>query len=299
MVEPRNVGANHNLGWEMINAGARYLLRQALPGAEFVSLEMLRPWTERERLAAQACDVLVLVGNPRYDIGDHEWLYAGVIDQMIETGKPLVDGWAGSSGLLGASIDYNACLLESNPRNQAILSRLSRFALLITRDELAHRINGSHGLNSVFLPCSSWWGPDEVCAESSAGGERLFVSRGLAELESIHHRFADWTTVTTTDSDDDYCRSLGLVTTRVRTATELLALFQSASDVVSCRLHAAVPAARLGCSTALVAFDSRADAASAFGIPWARAELEPRPRRAIAPIDPIPVLRERLGAALQ
>lgn len=27
MVEPRNVGANHNLGWEMINAGARYLLR--------------------------------------------------------------------------------------------------------------------------------------------------------------------------------------------------------------------------------------------------------------------------------
>jgi hypothetical protein len=163
----------------MINAGIRHLFRKALPGVEFVSLPFMRPWVSGEQKLAKTCDLLILAGNPRYDGGEHKWLYSGVMDQMIAAGRPMVDAWQGGAVATGNGIEYDARQLLGNPRNQAIIDRLRHFSAIITRDNLAQRVNELAGLPSVQLPCSSWWAAAEYGVERVGGTDNVLIANNV------------------------------------------------------------------------------------------------------------------------
>lgn len=298
IVEPVEYASTGNAGWHMINAGVRWLFRQALPGVEFVSLPMLRPWDDDEQNLAKTCDVLVLAGNPRYDLGAHEWLYAGVMDQMLATGRSLIDAWSGSAVQIGNSLEHDAQRLLAHPRNQGLLERLGRFDFAIARDALAQRVNELAGIRSVELPCSSWWARRELGIDRQGGKAWIFIAHRVAETrEAIQsHARAGWRVVATDRYDAACCREMGVEPDLIFRPAELLSAFATADSVVSCRLHSAIPAASLGCKTAIIAIDTRSQAGDAFGIPWAGPNETPMPCAATDPVDPTETLRELLSA---
>lgn len=285
VVEPKDPTENGNPGWHMINAGIRYLFRKACPGVEFVSLPMMRPWVSGEHELAKTCDLLILAGNPRYDGGVHSWLYSGVMDQMIAAGRPMIDAWQGAGVANGNGIEYDANQLLGNPRNQAIIDRLKNFTI-ITRDSLSQRVNELAGLASVQLPCSSWWAAQEYGIERVGGGDLVFIANNVDCVDSVIKSHANWRVVATSRDDFDRCASLGVNAELIFKPKDLLRLFAGADTVVSCRLHSGIPAASLGCKTAIVAIDTRAQAGDAFGIPWVQPNFGPVPGLAVQPADP-------------
>jgi hypothetical protein len=270
----------------MINAGIRHLFRKACPGVEFVSLPMMRPWAPCEHELAKTCDLLILAGNPRYDGGEHKWLYSGVMDQMIAAGRPMVDAWQGAAVATGNGIEYDARQLLGNPRNQEIIDRLRHFSAIITRDNLAQRVNELAGLPSVQLPCSSWWAAAEYGVERVGGTDNVLIANNVKCTDSVILGHSKWRVVATSRIDFERCETLGVKAELVFKPLDILNLFARADTVVSCRLHAGIPAASLGCKTALIAIDTRAQAGDAFGIPWVQPNFGPVPGLAVAPKDP-------------
>jgi hypothetical protein len=294
IVEPANYSERGNPGWHMINAGIRFLFRRAYPGAEFVSLVMMRQWTDEEHALAKSCDVLVLAGNPRYDGGGHEWLYSGVMDQMIASGCRLVDAWHGTGLAMGNTVDRDAQHIMSNPRNRRIMDRLQQFDGIITRDDRAQRANEMAGLNSVQLPCSSWWAANEYGIRRTGGTDKIFIAQNVTQVTNTILEHRDWRVVATSRVDYDHCRKIGVDAELIFNPVEILTMFAQADTVVACRLHSAIPAASLGSKTAIVAIDTRAQAGDAFGIPWARPDAVPAPRHATQPADPTETIRSLL-----
>jgi len=267
MVEPVCRGDGFNPGWDMINAGIRHLFRLAVPAAEFVSLPMLRPWDDKHKSTAKTCDYLVLAGNPRYDMGEHRWLYAGVIDQMLETGVKLIDAWGGSAVSVGNGKHHDAARLSKNPRNLEIIERLRKFHAVIVRDHTAQLVNDIVGLESIELPCSSWWAARELGITKRGGNERVLIAQNVSHVSEIVQT-PGYRVVAINRFDRDFCKDRGIDAELVPTARGLLDIFAGCAEVISCRLHAAIPAASLGCKVGIVAIDTRAETADAFGIPW-------------------------------
>lgn len=298
LVEPSGQLPSVNAGWHMINAGIRYLFRQACPEAEFTSLPMLRPWREEDYQAARSCDALVLAGNPRYDLGKHEWLYAGVLDQMLAIDVPKIDAWAGGAVPTRNGVEHDARQLLANPRNQRILEKLKSFHAVIARDDLAQRVNELAGLPAVQMPCSSWWAAKEFGVEPGEKQGRVLIAQNVAMVAGIigRHYRDGWRIVATSSTDRQYCRSIGICAELIYKPREILELFSQTEVVVSCRLHAAIPAASLGCKTSIIAIDTRAQAGDAFGIPWAPPSHEPIPWKATEPADPTQTLRKLIEA---
>jgi hypothetical protein len=294
IVEPVDHTDRGNPGWHMINAGIRYLFRAACPGAEFVSLPMMRPWNRQERDMARQCDTLVLAGNPRYDGGRHSWLYAGVMDQMIASGCRMIDAWQGTGLAIGNSADRDAQHVLSRHRNKKIIERLRLFNAIITRDDRSQKVNELAGLNSVQLPCSSWWAAREYGITRTGGTDKILIAQNVSQAANaiIGHR--DWRIVATTRQDHEHCREIGVDAEMIFNPAEILAMFAQADTVVSFRLHSAIPAASVGCKTAIVAIDTRAQAGDAFGIPWAQPGESIQPKQATQPEDPTDIIRSLL-----
>lgn len=304
LVTPRAAGPDTNPGSELITAGIRWLLRTALHDVEFVEVDMLSPWGDAEYEAGRRADVLVLCGNPRFDTGDHQWLYAGLIRAMAECGRPMVDLCVGACVPLDTPPAEAAGILLGSARNQEIIDLLRTFRAVVTRDELARRVLRDAGVPAIRLPCSSWWAARE-CRVSPVEEQQPTVDEpprtrsrrvlvpirgvdpevlaGLAETREI---------VAVTKADADWCAEQGLYAPLVCDPLRLLHLFAECEEMVSFRIHAAIPAASLGARVVLAAIDSRAQAGEAFGIPWGdyRAAL-PDPGLALEPINPVPALR--------
>lgn len=294
MVEPAGIGPGCNPGWHMINAGARYVLGGAIPGAEFVSLPMMQPWSDEQREIAKDCDLLVLSGNPRYDAGDHQWLYRGVMDEMLATGVPCIDAWAGACVGQPGNLDDDARALLDTERNQSLVDRIRNFRFAITRDSLAQRVNEMAGIRSIQLPCSSYWAADWMVVESIDGIDDVFVPHYNLSTDFIR-RFAGWRVVATERRDAERCIEAGIQDFEtIDDPRGLIYVYAAARRVVSGRLHAAIPAARFGAEVAIVAFDSRPQAADAFGIPWADESTEPAPLIGRPVACPTEVIREWL-----
>lgn len=300
LVTPLGVGPEINPGCAMITAGIRWLLRHAIPGVEFVELELHRAWSENERASAAACDLLALCGNPRFDTGDHEWMYAGVIGQMRATGLPLVDLFAGACVPLEEESPVERLL--SSDRNQALLDELEGFRGIATRDDLARRVLRDAGVRAVRLPCSSWWAAREFGVAARQPDEQ--TRRVLVPIRGVDGdllaRLAEGREiVAVTGADADWCAEQGLVATLVSDPHVLLSVLAACEEVISFRLHAGIPAASLDARVVLAAIDSRAQAGEAFGIPWGdHRQPLPKPAWPKDPINPIPALREVLHASL-
>lgn len=282
----------------MITAGIRYLIKLAIPAAEIVPIELLSPWGNAERLIAKDCDMLVLCGNPRFDTGNHQWLYSGVLDEMLAVGCPVYDLWAGSCTPLGLSESDQLAQLAANGRNRGIAERLARCAALVVRDPMGLQVSAAMGLQARLLPCSSWWAASDYGIKRIGGDRRILIPIRGQDIDLVLKLAVGREVVTVTQRDYDWYFSRGLDSQLIFDPQDLLRLFAECDEVVSFRLHSTIPAASLGCRVLMVAIDTRAAAVDLFGLPRSPLMLDGMPQAgpATAPSEPIEFLKGMFNA---
>jgi hypothetical protein len=216
------------------------------------------------------------------------------MDQMIASGCRLVDAWQGTGLAIGNSVERDAQHVLSRHRNKNIIERLRLFHAIITRDHRSQKVNELAGLNSVQLPCSSWWAAEEYGVTRTGGTDKILIAQNVTQATKTILDRRDWRVVATSRVDYDHCRKIGVDAELIFNPAEILAMFAQADTVVSFRLHSAIPAASAGCKTAIVAIDTRAQAGDAFGIPWAQPGESMQPKQATQPEDPTDIIRSLL-----
>src|SRR3546814_10493166 len=86
-------------------------------------------------------------------------------------------------------------------------------------------------------------------------------------FRSLQSRMAPCEVIAINWNDYEWAISNGIDATLISDAGSLLRTYARCNMVVSLRVHAAIPAASLGCEVALLAIDSRALITEPFGIP--------------------------------
>lgn len=273
LITPVKISPLSNPGCIFITDGIEYLFQKAFPGSEFKRVSMFN-WTPKHDEAIEWSDAVVVCGNPRYDMGTEtdSWLYTGLFDKLIETGKPLIDAWQGSSARHRDNKDprSDAGELLMRPRNKAMIKRLSKFSAIISRDLRASLVNSAAKLGHALIPCSSWFAYklyDVPQVEKNKDLVIVYRRPGCGNtVQLLRHLQKTHEVVCTTGFDSTWCKNIHVDHITVFDPKELIALYASARSVISYRLHAAIPAASLGAKVSMVAVDTRAQAAEMFGI---------------------------------
>jgi len=278
LVTPIYEGVHSNPGSEMITAGIRYLVRQAVRGPEFVQIDMLRD-NPAHWAAAQDCDALIICGNPRFSTCATEWWESGIWERLVaaqRSGVRVIDGWAGATHWYdpAATLEEMATRIASHGANAEAMHSAKQIHARITRDRLMQRIYSDAGASSTLLPCSSWWARLDVPWEQAAKRSGTAVVLGTHDMDwpldcvrACLGRLEGADVISCALSDYERFGAVGVRSTLVSDPAALLRLYSSLDRVLSFRLHAAIPAASVGCAVGMVATDSRPLACEEFGIP--------------------------------
>lgn len=292
LITPLTLGPDSNPGWYMITAGIKSLVRKAVAEAEFITVDMMQDnavhWA-----AAATCDTAILCGNPRFTLSDAAWWEGGIWLRLMAlqaAGVRVIDGWAGSAYSLGeVSVDVMAQAIASHPRNAEYLKYAKAIHARITRDDLMTKIYGLVNADCKQLPCSSYWARDEMPVGTLQRKydaimlvpmyNRPRAKEVLVEIRNRMNRHLPTRMIASTWEDYVWARGEGFADVRlINDAHSLLRLYSRCDHVLAYRVHAAIPAASVGCKVRMVAIDTRATACNEFDIPvtpWN--ELEERP----------------------
>lgn len=275
LISPIALGADGNPGWFMITQGIRNLVRRAVPAATFMYVDMIDDnpihWG-----AAATCHAAILCGNPRFTLSAPSWWEGPIWHRLLQlqaSGITVIDGWSGAAYAVGTtrSLDEMAEDIMALPRNQEFIRYAGAIAGRITRDPLMQRIYEMQGIESVQLPCSSYWVAQGGEAERTRNAIVLGPLPRLAALAGAIRNAAMSLSpvdiIAATWNDYLWARNVGLDAQLVCDTESLLQLYQGYANVLTFRLHCAIPAAAMGAAVHLVAIDTRAMACEAFGIP--------------------------------
>lgn len=280
LVAPLDSGCGTNPGAHMITAGIRYLVGQAVPEVVFVPVEMLHD--DRDSwLAAATCQALIICGNPRFSMSEPSWHECGLLKRLAElqsTGIKVIDGWSGATHgyVAGATVHDMAAALLEFPRTAEYMKLARRFSGRITRDPLMTLLYERSGTTATQLPCSSYWAPQHYRSRRAGlkAGSVVAVLGQLgrddmsAAVAAVIEQLSGPVRVIASMADDlRHMHDAGIEAELVFEPEALLEVYAKAQRVIAFRLHAAIPAAAMGCEVGLVAVDSRALAAEPFGIP--------------------------------
>lgn len=264
----------------MITAGIRALLAEAVGAVDFVVCDMLHD-NPAHWGAAATCQAVVICGNPRFTLSEDAWWEVGIWDRLLQLqacGIKVIDGWSGSAYAIDAErpIDEMAAHIANTERSQKYLAMARAITGRITRDPLMQRIYELADTSSVLLPCSSWWAPLDIAHKLAPTRSRNAVSllnlpgrpdvgqaiRQLAlTMQPVDYLASTW---------EDYIWALGegfYNVQLVNDAATLLARYSSYQNLLAFRIHAAIPAAAMGCRVHTIGIDTRAAACGLFGIP--------------------------------
>lgn len=282
LVAPCDLGPNHNPGCHMITAGVRWLASQAMPGAVFVQIDMIHDDPDGWE-AARTCDALILCGNPRFTMNPPVWWELGIWDRLLEAqsaGIKVIDGWAGATHPWepGASLDVMARRIAKFERNDRLLPMARRIRGRIARDRLMQRIYEDAGAESTLLPCASWWAerelPWEPCKRLRVGSAIVlhgdnpeWLRAGLQQEAERLIEFGPLRFIASTVDDCKHYAAADLPVELITDCASLLTVYASVERVLSFKIHAAIPAASVGCAVCLVAFDTRSMTCDEFAIP--------------------------------
>lgn len=281
LVTPCLLGADANPGWYMITAGIRALTRHAMGGCDFIPIDMIDD-RAAHWAAAATCDAAILCGNPRFTLSDPAFWECGIWDRLLQLqagGVRVIDGWAGSAYSIGTgkTIDEMAEEIGSLPRNVEYLKTAAAMHGRITRDPLMQRIYERAGIPSTLLPCSSYWVPSQVPTPIERRGRDAIVVVALHGQPQVGHalrairkdmsgaRPVD--VIASTLNDYRWCLAEGMRDAILLPDPEsLLERYGRYRNVLALRIHAAIPAASVGCAVHAVAIDTRALTCEQFGI---------------------------------
>lgn len=263
-----------NPGCDMITAGIRWLVRQAVPDAVFVVVNMGRD-DPQDWAAAHTCDALIVCGNPRFSMStDGAWWESGIWDRLLvaqQAGIRVIDGWAGATHGHAPEVTFDemAAAVAGFGRNPQSLEVAKQLHGRVTRDRLMQRIYEDAG--ATLLPCSSWWAERELMWAPAERRPTTAVMLGQHDmewsLERVLEHLGDALVVASTWQDYERFREVGVQSTLIPDAASLLRLYSSCERVLAFRIHAAIPAASVGCAVGVVAIDSRAMTCEEFGLP--------------------------------
>ncbi len=282
LVGPVSFGCEHNPGWHMIADGIRYLARQAVPNAQFmpIDLEQDNPahWS-----AAATCEALIICGNPRFSLSPEQWWECGIWQRLVQielAGVRVIDGWAGAAlpMLPEMNIEQMAAELMAFSRTAQYLALAKIVRGRITRDAVMQRVYELAGAPSAMLPCSSWWaaswhhvGPverdvDAILLLALPGHDWLPGALRTQRERMARERPCRF--VATTWGDYLWARGAGLdEVALIPDAESLLRFYAHCKRVLAFRIHAAIPAASVGCEVSVIEIDSRALTCDPFGLP--------------------------------
>ncbi len=284
LISPTAVSIHSNAGWHFITAGIKYLIRLADPEAEFTYVDFFDKDKWWPTNPFMTFDWVVICGNPRYSTGaDDEWLYVGMLTLLKKihdlTGVQVLDAWQGAGAPLGKSSGENAIELYRLAHNREIIRLLkSMKAKVITRCATSQRINEIGDLESVQMPCSSFWGAHEIVRDFPnqtfpKADKKIVIpfhmegfegAAGIMRtLSRTHEIYA------TCILDSEWLSAIGLKHIMIYDPTDLVNLYLQSKEVISYRLHAAIPAASVGCKVFYSAIDSRGETCESFKIPYA------------------------------
>ena len=276
LITPTAANCAGNVGAQMITSGIRHLIVSAIPEARFVDVEMLAD-DERQWRAAETCDAAVICGNPRFSVSpDDAWWECGIwsrIEELAQAGVRVIDGWAGATATLDCD-DAVSALLD-RPRVQHALGSAKCLSGRIARDRTAKAIYESAGQSCELLPCSSWWAKYEYGIEAQMSRDQnaiVLLEMAAHEwapesIKELQGRMAPCEVIAVNCGDYEWAVTNRIDATLVSDAGSLLRTYARCDVVVSLRVHAAIPAASLGCEVGILAVDSRALIAEPFGIP--------------------------------
>jgi hypothetical protein len=282
LITPIGAGPLFNPGCDQITAGIRYLVRQVDPCAVFVPIEMLRDEPAHWQVAA-TCDAVILCGNPRFTLSPPSYWECDIWHRLAAlqaAGVRVIDGWAGASygHAPGVPNEEKAAAIASLPRAATYLGIAGTLAARITRDPLMQMIYARAGIASDLLPCSSWWAAREFAIEGATTRTRNAVVvygmpghewapdavRQMVEQTGANSLPVD--VICSTWADHTWTASVGIPAHCIPDAASLLRVFARSKRVAAMRLHAAIPAASVGCEVAGLSVDSRMDALDLFGL---------------------------------
>ena len=165
------------------------------------------------------------------------------------------------------------------PRTAQFMDFAGRADGRITRDPVMQAMYRKSGVESAQLPCSSWWAAREYQRLRWKGNDDCLVTvlgvpgderMSAAVRAAVKYAGDDVRVICSVWLDfRPYARTRHQCGIHAGPESLLCAYWQ-ADRVIAFRLHSAIPAASLGCKVSLVAVDSRALAADAFGIPIMR-----------------------------
>lgn len=279
LLSPHKVHPSANAGWHFITAGIEYLLGRADENATFETLDAfsLNAETMPKADDFSQFDCVVLCGNPRWGFGEKgEWLYNGLLAYLADAQKTagfrFLDAWQGAGYPLGMADPVSElCGNESNKETARLLKELK--AQIVTRDYAAAMVCARFGLPYTPLPCSSYFGVRQFMPRQRGERTRRVViagnldgydgAAGLLRTLSRHHEV-----VATCLPDSEFCSREGIRHSLIYAPADLVALYLECVEVVSFRLHAAIPAAACGAQVYNLAVDSRSETGAPFGVPF-------------------------------
>ena len=292
LVTPISHGPHFNPGCNQITEGIRYLVRRLVPEAVFVPVEMMHDIPEHWEMAA-TCDVAILCGNPRFTLSGPSFWECDVwyrLAGLQAAGIRVIDGWGGAAHRqdVGMSVEDMARAIINLPRTGHYLRIASKIHRRITRDALMQRIYEWAGIESKLLPCSSWYAAKEsgiVPATRQWNAVALYaIPYHEGGIEAVHRMIEQAgekaRVIASTWGDYAWTRAHGIASELMPDAASILRTFAACKRVIAMRLHAAIPAASLGCDVGSISIDSRILTLDPFGllsIPLDRVGDEPIP----------------------
>jgi hypothetical protein len=269
----------------MITTGIRELVKRVVPEASFTPINMQAhdlSWS-----AAATCDRIIICGNPRFTMSTgNEFWENGMWDLLLDLqrdGRRVIDGWAGSAFPYNEYAPTSAEMakaIAAFPGRQKRLEQAAQLHGRITRDSTMQLLYENAGAPATLLPCSSWWARDAYGTEGTQAFYDAIVvyqlrghewmPEALARVQFLMTQDLPVKIIATTWPDYLWAQEHGFDVELFADVESLLEFFAFSRRVLSFRLHAAIPAASLGCEVAAVSIDSRTDACLPFGIPVVR-----------------------------
>jgi hypothetical protein len=159
------------------------------------------------------------------------------------------------------------------PRTGQYLRMASKMHRRITRDALMQRIYEWAGIKSTLLPCSSWYAAQGITSvKRDCNAVAVYAipqhDNGIDAINTMIEQAGEKVRVIASTWDDyAWTRAHGIKSELIPDADSLLRAFARCKRVIAMRLHAAIPAASLGCEVGSVSIDSRSLTLEPFGLP--------------------------------
>lgn len=284
LISPTDIGPLTNPGSHMITAGIRYLVRKAFPDASIMVLDMMNDLPHVWKLAL-TCDVAILSGNPRFTSSPGgAWWNTGIWGRLAElqsNGVKVIDGWSG--GCVGHPIGEltdMAQAIASNPRNKRIFPDVRKISGRIVRDKLLAAAYKMEQIPHVFLPCSAWWAAAQYSVEPEKERDRdaivlirmpgnEWIGGAVQRIQRQMAQDRPTDIVACHFEDYEWAESCGIPNVLpLHDPESLCLLYASCRRVLAFRIHAAIPAASVGCEVSCIEIDGRVLTIEPFGIPW-------------------------------